>query len=169
MLTISSLDSLNEWLNVLQSVQLPFAIIPLLAIATSPHVMGRYAIKGAVKVLAWASAALVIAINLYLLLDFSRTNLPHSLTTLCLLLLLALPYLLFLLHLALRPRSEGAEFSHHHRHSSGAHLVPTCTVATVTSTLVTAWRLNRDIQEANRSWSAFVRRLAESVTHHNLT
>ncbi|GJP83682.1 hypothetical protein CLOP_g13810, partial [Closterium sp. NIES-67] len=120
-LTISSLDSLNEWLNVLQSVQLPFAIIPLLAIATSPHVMGRYAIKGAVKVLAWASAALVIAINLYLLLDFSRTNLPHSLTTLCLLLLLALPYLLFLLHLALRPRSEGAEFSHHHRHSSGAH------------------------------------------------
>ncbi|GJP57758.1 hypothetical protein CLOP_g17322, partial [Closterium sp. NIES-67] len=121
MLTISSLDSLNEWLNVLQSVQLPFAIIPLLAIATSPHVMGRYAIKGAVKVLAWASAALVIAINLYLLLDFSRTNLPHSLTTLCLLLLLALPYLLFLLHLALRPRSEGAEFSHHHRHSSGAH------------------------------------------------
>ncbi|CAI5999004.1 unnamed protein product [Closterium sp. NIES-64] len=50
MLSLSSLDVLNQWLNVLQSVQLPFAVIPLLAIASSTHVMGRYAIKGAVKV-----------------------------------------------------------------------------------------------------------------------
>ncbi|CAI5497782.1 unnamed protein product [Closterium sp. Naga37s-1] len=49
MLSLSSLDVLNQWLNVLQSVQLPFAVIPLLAIASSTHVMGRYAIRGAVK------------------------------------------------------------------------------------------------------------------------
>ncbi|CAI5532440.1 unnamed protein product [Closterium sp. Naga37s-1] len=51
MLALSSLDVLNQWLNVLQSVQLPFAVIPLLAIASSSHVMGRYAIKGGVKLL----------------------------------------------------------------------------------------------------------------------
>ncbi|CAI5481513.1 unnamed protein product [Closterium sp. Yama58-4] len=49
-LSLSSLDVLNQGLNVLQSVQLPFAVIPLLAIASSTRVMGRYAIKGAVKV-----------------------------------------------------------------------------------------------------------------------
>ncbi|CAI7746177.1 unnamed protein product [Closterium sp. NIES-54] len=100
------------------SVQLPFAVIPLLAIASSTHVMGRYAIKGAVKVLAWASAALVITINLYLLFDFTTTNLSHSLSTFLLLLLLSLPYLLFLIHLALHPRSEGSEFNHPHRSRS---------------------------------------------------
>ncbi|CAI7904315.1 unnamed protein product [Closterium sp. NIES-54] len=57
MLALSSLDVLNQWLNVLQSVQLPFAVIPLLAIASSTHVMGRYAIKGAVKVSAMCCCA----------------------------------------------------------------------------------------------------------------
>ncbi|CAI7905031.1 unnamed protein product, partial [Closterium sp. NIES-53] len=70
------------------------------------------------QVLAWASAALVITINLYLLFDFTTTNLSHSLSTFLLLLLLSLPYLLFLIHLALHPRSEGSEFNHPHRSRS---------------------------------------------------
>jgi natural resistance-associated macrophage protein len=38
------LDRLNEWLNVLQSVQLPFALIPLLCIVSKEHVMGVFKI-----------------------------------------------------------------------------------------------------------------------------
>ncbi|KAJ4917400.1 Metal transporter Nramp2 [Raphanus sativus] len=49
----ASLDVLNEWLNVLQSVQIPFALLPLLTLR-----------------IAWTVAALVMIINGYLLLDF---------------------------------------------------------------------------------------------------
>lgn len=42
-LTASSfLDSLDQWLNVLQAVQLPFAIIPVLLFTNNHAIMGRF-------------------------------------------------------------------------------------------------------------------------------
>ncbi|XP_010277149.1 PREDICTED: metal transporter Nramp3-like [Nelumbo nucifera] len=64
------LDVLNEWLNVLQSIQIPFAIIPLLILVSKEQVMGVFTIGPALKVVAWIVALLVILINGYLLLDF---------------------------------------------------------------------------------------------------
>ena len=46
----SILNRLNEWLNVLQSFQLPFALIPLLHFAAMPGIMGPFKLKGATKV-----------------------------------------------------------------------------------------------------------------------
>ncbi|TYG69430.1 hypothetical protein ES288_D05G229700v1 [Gossypium darwinii] len=40
----ASLDILNEWLNVLQSIQIPFALIPLLTLVSKEHVMGVFRI-----------------------------------------------------------------------------------------------------------------------------
>ena len=40
-------NTINEWLNILQSVQLPFAIVPVLTFTAAPSVMGRFATKGA--------------------------------------------------------------------------------------------------------------------------
>ncbi|KAL8487623.1 hypothetical protein ACS0TY_024079 [Phlomoides rotata] len=40
----SSLDVLNEWLNVLQSIQIPFALIPLLTLLSKEQVMGAFKI-----------------------------------------------------------------------------------------------------------------------------
>lgn len=40
----ASLDILNEWLNVLQSIQIPFAIIPLLTLVSKEQVMGVFRI-----------------------------------------------------------------------------------------------------------------------------
>jgi natural resistance-associated macrophage protein len=37
-----SLDVLNEWLNVLQSVQIPFALIPLLTLVSKERIMGSF-------------------------------------------------------------------------------------------------------------------------------
>ncbi|KAK6152761.1 hypothetical protein DH2020_012400 [Rehmannia glutinosa] len=39
-----SLDVLNEWLNVVQSVQIPFALIPLLCLVSKEEVMGIFRI-----------------------------------------------------------------------------------------------------------------------------
>ncbi|KAG5033998.1 hypothetical protein JHK87_008908 [Glycine soja] len=37
-----SLDVLNEWLNVLQSMQIPFALIPLLTLVSKEQIMGTF-------------------------------------------------------------------------------------------------------------------------------
>ncbi|CAK9155395.1 unnamed protein product [Ilex paraguariensis] len=65
-----SLDVLNEWLNVLQSVQIPFALIPLLTLVSKEQLMGVFKIGPTLERIAWSVAALVIVINGYLLLDF---------------------------------------------------------------------------------------------------
>lgn len=45
-----SLDVLNEWLNVLQSMQIPFALIPLLTLVSSEKVMGIFKIGPSLQV-----------------------------------------------------------------------------------------------------------------------
>lgn len=46
----SSLDELNEWLNVLQSVQIPFAVIPLVCLVSKEEIMGVFKIGHLLKV-----------------------------------------------------------------------------------------------------------------------
>ncbi|KAG6784473.1 hypothetical protein POTOM_010169 [Populus tomentosa] len=66
----ASLDILNEWLNVLQSMQIPFALIPLLTLVAKEQVMGVFKIGPVLERVAWTIAVLVILINGYLLIDF---------------------------------------------------------------------------------------------------
>ncbi|XP_022947683.1 metal transporter Nramp3 [Cucurbita moschata] len=63
-------DILNEWLNVLQSIQIPFALIPLLCLASKEHLMGTFRIGPVLKMFSWLVAVLVMAINGYLLVSF---------------------------------------------------------------------------------------------------
>lgn len=65
-----TLDVLNEWLNVLQSVQIPFALIPLLTLVSKEQVMGSFRVGPILERISWTVAALVIVINGYLLMDF---------------------------------------------------------------------------------------------------
>ena len=37
------LDTMNEWLNILQSLQLPFALIPVILLSSSYAIMGSFA------------------------------------------------------------------------------------------------------------------------------
>ncbi|CAJ1973442.1 unnamed protein product [Sphenostylis stenocarpa] len=66
----ASLDILNEWLNVLQSMQIPFALIPLLTLVSKEQVMGTFRVGPVLERVAWTIAGLIIVINGYLLLDF---------------------------------------------------------------------------------------------------
>ncbi|OMP01876.1 Natural resistance-associated macrophage protein [Corchorus olitorius] len=66
----AALDVLNEWLNVLQSIQIPFALIPLLYLVSKEQLMGTFKIGPVLKTISWLVAALVIVINGYLLLEF---------------------------------------------------------------------------------------------------
>ncbi|KAF2298119.1 hypothetical protein GH714_015269 [Hevea brasiliensis] len=65
-----TLDVLNEWLNVLQSIQIPFALIPLLCLVSKEQIMGTFKIGTVLQMVSWLVAALVMVINGYLLIDF---------------------------------------------------------------------------------------------------
>lgn len=72
----TGLDQLNEYLNVLQSLVLPFAVVPLLAFAGSRAVMGDFVLSPACKLLGWVATAVIMMGNMYLFLaefDFNVT------------------------------------------------------------------------------------------------
>ncbi|ESQ78732.1 Nramp family divalent metal transporter [Asticcacaulis sp. YBE204] len=56
--------------QVILSMQLPFAVIPLVAFVSDRSKMGQFAIPNAVKWLAWIVATVIVALNVKLLFDF---------------------------------------------------------------------------------------------------
>ncbi len=55
--------------QVILSMQLPFAVIPLIHFTSDHKSMGDFAIKGIFRILAWLVAALIVGLNVKLVLD----------------------------------------------------------------------------------------------------
>ncbi|OQR86833.1 Metal Ion (Mn2 -iron) Transporter (Nramp) Family [Achlya hypogyna] len=62
-------DTIGEMLNVLQSIQLPFALLPILHFTGHAGLMGSFVNSTATKWLGWSSALLVCLVNLYLVIE----------------------------------------------------------------------------------------------------
>ena len=56
--------------QVVLSLQLPFAVIPLVMFTSDKAKMGEFVNPSWVKVLAWATTAVIVVLNTKLLLDF---------------------------------------------------------------------------------------------------
>ena len=56
--------------QVILSVQLPFAVVPLVQFVSSPQKMGRFVISKKLAALAWLVAALILALNGKMLFDW---------------------------------------------------------------------------------------------------
>ena len=63
-------NAINEYLNVLQSLMLPFAMLPLLVLTSDVAVMGRFTNGGTAGAVAAAAAVAVLAINVVLVVQF---------------------------------------------------------------------------------------------------
>jgi natural resistance-associated macrophage protein len=59
-------DHMDELLNVLQSIQLPFALLPVLVFTSSKKIMGTFANNTQVKLIGWSLGVVVCMINLHL-------------------------------------------------------------------------------------------------------
>jgi hypothetical protein len=59
-------DAADEWLNVLQSVQLPFAVLPLVLLTNDERIMGQFANRGLLKYSLSALVLTIVAVNVYL-------------------------------------------------------------------------------------------------------
>jgi manganese transport protein len=55
--------------QVILSMQLPFAVMPLIRFTSDPHRMGEFANRTWVKILAWSCAAIIVGLNLRLVSD----------------------------------------------------------------------------------------------------
>ncbi|CAM9522065.1 unnamed protein product, partial [Heterosigma akashiwo] len=67
-------DVLQQWLNILQSIQLPFALFPLLFFLASPKIMGQFAVS---RIMWWALAGIIatlLGMNVYI----TQTSLPDT-------------------------------------------------------------------------------------------
>eukprot|EP01059_Diplonema_ambulator_P017117 TRINITY_DN29101_c0_g1_i1.p1 TRINITY_DN29101_c0_g1~~TRINITY_DN29101_c0_g1_i1.p1 ORF type:complete len:557 (+),score=189.59 TRINITY_DN29101_c0_g1_i1:53-1672(+) len=59
------MDTLNQWLNVAQSIQLPFAMLPVLYFATDTDVCMHFATKGWRSIVVWGISLVVLGSNIY--------------------------------------------------------------------------------------------------------
>ena len=69
----SLFNNINEYLNVLQSVQLPFAMLPVLHFAASKDVMGRFASSHTLFWISGCLALLVMTVNVILVAEFIQS------------------------------------------------------------------------------------------------
>ncbi|XP_046674458.1 protein Malvolio-like [Homalodisca vitripennis] len=63
--TIGDLNGLNDLLNAVMSIQIPFATLPLVAFTSNPRLMGQFVNGMTSKIVTSLVSAVVIAINVY--------------------------------------------------------------------------------------------------------
>ena len=63
-------SNINEYLNVLQSIQLPFAVLPLLRFASSEPLMGIFRTRRAMLIASYMIAVFLIGVNIYIVAQF---------------------------------------------------------------------------------------------------
>ncbi|XP_048493718.1 metal transporter Nramp2-like [Beta vulgaris subsp. vulgaris] len=96
-----AMDVMNEWLNVLQSIQIPFSLIPLFTIVSKEHVMGVFKIGPTLEKVAWIVLAVVMVINIYVLLDFFM-NIVDGLLLGVIFCIISAAYIAFIIYLIAR-------------------------------------------------------------------
>jgi len=95
-------NTANEWLNILQSVQLPFALLPVLHFNADRRVMGQHVLSPGWQAVCWSIACLVIAANVYLVIQ----QVAESSWLAWLLILLAFGAYLFFISIIIRSDLE---------------------------------------------------------------
>lgn len=99
---IEQLSGMNDLLNALMSLQLPFALIPTLTFTTSAAVMGDFKNGMFTKVAASLLSVVVITINLYFVSNFVHEKLPDHWTVYLAIAVFGILYLGFNLYLVAR-------------------------------------------------------------------
>jgi natural resistance-associated macrophage protein 2 len=61
----NSIDKLTFWCNIIQAIQLPFALLPILHFTSSKRIMGPFRVKMPLKLICYLITVCVIGINVY--------------------------------------------------------------------------------------------------------
>ena len=98
-------DELLVFSQVILSLQLGFAVIPLIHFVSDKSTMGEFAIKSWVKILAWIIASILVYLNANLVFDFAKAFLigPTSILIKISLILFILFFFALLLYIIIFP------------------------------------------------------------------
>ena len=98
-------DELLIFSQVILSLQLGFAVIPLIHFVSDKNTMGEFAIKSWVKILAWIVASILVYLNANLVFDFAKAFLIGSTSIMIkiALILLILFFFILLLYIIIFP------------------------------------------------------------------
>ncbi|VDL93537.1 unnamed protein product [Schistocephalus solidus] len=112
---IENLTEMNDLLNVLMSLQLPFAIIPLLTFTSSKKIMGSFMNSLSSKITSSTISVAVIGVNMFFVGAFIKARVPHHWAAYLGVAVLVFAYLSFIAYLVwwhaqgrLRPRQPPA-------------------------------------------------------------
>lgn len=97
--SIMDLTGMNDLLNALMSVMLPFALIPLIIFSASEKVMGRFRTGWTSQAVLWILSAALLGINVLFVGIFVKESLPATWWVYLLLTILSLFYIVFILYL----------------------------------------------------------------------
>jgi len=78
----NKMDTFSQFLNVQQSVQIPFVIIPLLSFNCNQRIMGSFVLKGWKEVFMWCLSIGIVLMNIYII-QSTVTNFSHKGTWQC--------------------------------------------------------------------------------------
>ncbi len=96
---INNLSNMNDLLNVVQSLQLPFALLPILHFTNSWLIMNSFKNGIVMKLIVWLLALSVICINFYFVIDYVHDQ-PYWVTGLSVISIL--PYMTLVLYLGFK-------------------------------------------------------------------
>lgn len=96
---INSLSGMNDLLNALMSLQLPFALIPTLTFTSSRNLMGEFQNGIFMQVVTSVLGIIVIGINMYFVNDFVQNNMPNHWAVYLALAVFIYFYIVFVLYL----------------------------------------------------------------------
>ncbi|XP_076241211.1 solute carrier family member malvolio isoform X2 [Calliopsis andreniformis] len=98
---INNLTGMNDILNAIMTLQLPFAILPTIAFTSSSQIMGEFRNGIVNKIIATALSVIVIAINIYFVFNTVQEDLPHHWAVILAISVYSILYLLFCLYLVI--------------------------------------------------------------------
>ncbi|CAH1732116.1 unnamed protein product [Aphis gossypii] len=77
---INDLTGMNDLLNAVMSLQLPFATLPVIAFTSNPKIMGEFTNGLANTLITIILSAIIISINIYFVIHHTITNFTYNLT-----------------------------------------------------------------------------------------
>ncbi|XP_011870064.1 PREDICTED: protein Malvolio isoform X2 [Vollenhovia emeryi] len=98
---MNNLSNMNDILNAIMSLQLPFATLPTIAFTSSAQIMGEFRNGILNKIVSTALSVLVITINIYFVIQTVREDLPHHWAIYLGMSIYAILYLIFCAYLAI--------------------------------------------------------------------
>ncbi|XP_070166262.1 protein Malvolio isoform X1 [Polyergus mexicanus] len=98
---MNNLSGMNDILNAIMSLQLPFATLPTIAFTSSVQIMGEFRNGIVNKIVSTALSILVITINIYFVIQTVQEDLPQHWAVFLGMSIYAILYLIFCAYLAI--------------------------------------------------------------------